>query len=433
MNICMFTNTYLPHVGGVANSVAAFSEDLRRIGHRVLVVAPEFEEETSRPQDEEETVVRLPAIQNFNGSDFSVRVPLPFLVADRMEAFEPDIIHSHHPYLLGDSALRTAKQRGIPLVFTHHTLYEQYTHYVTPDSEPLKRFAVHLSTEYANRCARVIAPSVSIARLIRERGVMSPVDVIPTGIDIGHFASGQGRRFRGAHGISRDVLVVGHVGRLAPEKNIPYLARAVAGFLKRRKDAVFLVIGSGSSETDIVDILTRGGFGDRLFMVGSQTGDDLRDGYCAMDIFAFSSQSETQGLVLTEAMAAGVPVIALDGPGVREVVRDRKNGRLLPADARPEDFAKALFDWARSGVGDHFDAIRASVAAFDRLECVSQLVDLYEAAVDANASDIPEDPGMGPFDSLLDRIRAEWDLVESKVSAAVRTLTEADGIEDGGG
>jgi len=220
MNICMFTNTYLPHVGGVARSVAFFTEDLRKRGHRVLVVSPTFpHDDALTGQEEEEDVLRVPAIQNFNGSDFSVRIPLPFLVDQKIDDFKPDVIHSHHPFLLGDTAVRAAYRRNLPLIFTHHTLYEKYTHYVSLDSEVMKRLAVHLTTEYANLCTRVVAPSRSIADLIAERGVIPPIAVIPTGVDIDYFRSGKGADFRRLHHIPLDAPVIGHLGRLAPEKN----------------------------------------------------------------------------------------------------------------------------------------------------------------------------------------------------------------------
>jgi glycosyltransferase involved in cell wall biosynthesis len=163
----MFTNTYLPHVGGVARSVSTFEEAFCRRGHEVRVVAPQFE----GAEDTSGRVLRTPAIQNFNGSDFSFRIPMPGLLADFVDAFRPDILHSHHPFLLGDSALRLAWSRKLPLVFTHHTMYEQYTHYVPIDSEAIKRFAIQMATEYCNLCTHVVAPSQSVARLLGERGV----------------------------------------------------------------------------------------------------------------------------------------------------------------------------------------------------------------------------------------------------------------------
>ncbi|MFZ7128414.1 MAG: glycosyltransferase [Desulfobacterales bacterium] len=425
MKICMFTNTYLPHVGGVANSVSTFASDLLDLGHQVLVVAPEFEGSNNH-DSEDRHVLRLPAIQNFNGSDFSVNLPLPFLISERMESFQPEVIHSHHPYLLGNAGLRTAKQRGIPIVFTHHTLYERYTHYVSENSEVLKRFALRLSTEYANLCTRVVAPSQSVADLITRRGVSRPIDVIPTGVDLPFFGDGQGRGFRKRYGIPADALVIGHVGRLAPEKNLAYLAEAATHILEKRKSACFLVIGSGPSENAIRDIFNKRGLEDRLFAVGKLSGEPLRDGYHAMDLFVFSSQSETQGMVLTEAMAAGLAVVALDGPGVREVVQDGFNGRLMPADTPPEAFAKAADAWLQTGTTDDAmtQRIRSSVEPFDRRICAARMATLYEEAVEQHRSTQPRSKETGPFDRLLERIKAEWDLIDGAISAAVDTVME---------
>ncbi|MDT8388873.1 MAG: glycosyltransferase, partial [Thiogranum sp.] len=162
---------------------------MQKTGHRVLIVAPTFPKAgmVDTPHDK---ILRVPAIQNFNGSDFSMRIPVPFYIDEKLDDFRADVIHSHHPYLLGDAAFRAARRRGLPLVFTHHTLYEEYTHYVTGDNENFRRFARNLSTLYANLCDQVVAPSKSIADLIRNRGVTSPVTVIPTGVDTEFFGSG---------------------------------------------------------------------------------------------------------------------------------------------------------------------------------------------------------------------------------------------------
>ncbi|HEY7775971.1 MAG TPA: glycosyltransferase, partial [Kineobactrum sp.] len=301
----MLTNTYLPHVGGVAKSVAAFSAEYVRRGHRVLVVAPRFEK-----QPENETgVIRIPAIQHFNGSDFSAVLPVSGLLNAELDAFEPDIIHSHHPYLLGMTAIRIARYRQLPLVFTHHTLYEQYTHYVPVDSPAFRRFVIELATRYTNLSDQVFAPSESIAELLRTRGTTAPITVIPTGIDLSRFANADGGRLRSRLGIAGDAFVVGHLGRLAPEKNLEFLATAVAGFLKKQPQAHFILAGEGPSATPVHDILSREGVSGQLHDIGIVKQPELADAYAAMDVFAFASRSETQGMVLTEAMAAGVPVV----------------------------------------------------------------------------------------------------------------------------
>ena len=161
MKICMMTNTYLPHVGGVARSVSTFAEEFQRQGHEVLVVAPQFDGKPLAAKAEA-IVERVPSLRNFNGSGFSVRLPLAAALSDRLEAFQADIIHAHHPFLLGDTALRIAMNKNLPIVFTHHTRYEDYTHYL-PFSETLREVAVQIPTHFANLCDGVIAPSESIA------------------------------------------------------------------------------------------------------------------------------------------------------------------------------------------------------------------------------------------------------------------------------
>lgn len=343
MNIVMFTNTFTPHVGGVARSVSGLADGLRRRGHRVLVVAPKFPEAPAKEMD----VIRVPAVQRFGGSDFSMPLPLGRRLSDDLDAFGPDIVHSHHPFLLGDTALRAAAARDVPTVFTYHTRYELYDHYVAPDSDRLRRLVLSLSLGYCDLCSAVIAPSQSIADHLRKHGVEAPIHVIPSGIDVARFAAGDRARARRALGLSEEAFVVGHVGRLAPEKNLDYLARALAGFLKAETGAVALVTGDGASRSGMASTFEAAGLSGRIRFTGVLVGEALIDAYAAMDVFAFSSHSETQGLVLAEAMAAEVPVVALDAPGVREVVRDGVNGRLLTADASSEAFASALGELAR--------------------------------------------------------------------------------------
>lgn len=419
MKILMMTNTFTPHVGGVAHSVEAFVSEYRRRGHAVMVVAPEFE---NMPEDETD-VVRIPAIQHFNGSDFSVVLPLAGSVSSAIEEFGPDVVHSHHPFLIGATALRVARQYEIPLVFTHHTMYEQYTHYVPGDSEALKRFVVNLSTSYANLCNQVFAPSETVAAILRERGVASPILVVPTGVDLERFARGSGAGFRAVLGLPADDLVLGHVGRLAPEKNLGVLAEAVAAFLARRGSGCFLCVGKGPDDRMIREVFTRHGVADRLRMPGVLEGDLLVSAYRAMDLFVFTSRSETQGMVLTEAMAAGVPVVALDAPGVREVVEDAVNGRLLHGDDVAE-LGGALAWFAelapegraalKTGAARTAQAFSLTAAADRALACYAQL--LANNYVDRQEE-------YTAWSGLLRRIRTEWDLL--------RTMAEAAGAASG--
>lgn len=417
----MFTNTYLPHVGGVARSVSTYEQELRRRGHDVRIVAPQFE----GALDSTEYVLRTPAVQNFNGSDFSYTIPQPGLIADFLNRIEPMIIHSHHPFLLGDAALRAAWTRRAPLIFTHHTLYEQYTRYVPLDSEAWQRIAIQMATEYANLCTHVIAPSQSIAELLTKRGVTRPISVIPTGIDLARFGSGDGQRFRRRFGISPDALFIGHVGRLAGEKNLDYLARAVGKFLAQNGAAVLAVVGTGDQQDAIRQTVATAAEADRIVMTGNLSGQDLVEAYAAMDLFVFSSQSETQGLVLAEAMAARTPVLALDGPGVRDVVSEA-NGLLLSADASEEAFAAALAELTRdrAALRKLGESARLAVAEYGLEACADRLLALYEQLNEERASDTEADPG--PWDRLLRRLEIEWNLFVEKTSALSAAVVETE-------
>ena len=418
MNIAIFTNTFTPHVGGVARSVEAFVAEYRQLGHKVLVVAPEFAD----MPEEETDVVRIAAIQNFNASDFSVALPIHDQLSEILDAFAPDIIHSQHPFLLGMTALRTARYRKLPLVFTHHTLYEQYTHYIPGDSATMQRFAVELATRYANLCDQIIAPSQSIAEMLQQRGVITPVTVIPTGVCTGRFAEGNGDAVRQQLEIPADAVVIGHLGRLAPEKNLEFLAHAVANVAVECAPVHFLVVGAGPSEAAIRQAFAQAGVSNKLHMTGILQQQQLTDALHAMNIFAFASGSETQGIVLAEAMAAGLPVVALDAPGVREVVKDGENGLLL-YEKNTAAFSTALRQLTEMPVqqlAELQQGARATAEAFSMacsadkaLQCFSTLLGSKPTAVSTERD----------WEDALAWVKAEWDILRSVAVAGTTAVS----------
>lgn len=429
MKICMMTNTYLPHVGGVARSVSTFAEELIRQGHEVLVVAPSFDGRPL-PHASEAIVVRIPSLRNFNGSDFSVRLPLAAALSERLELFQAEIMHAHHPFLLGDTALRIAMNKNVPIVFTHHTRYEDYTHYMPFESDALRELAIQLPTHYANLCDGVIAPSESIARLLQRRGVVTPIRVIPTGIDVAAFGSADGKRFRERHGIPDDAPVIGHVGRFAREKNLAYLAEAVALGLERVPAARFLAVGDGPAREQLVEVFGRHKVADRVILPGKRTGRVLREAYRAMDLFAFASLSETQGMVVAEAMAAGRPVVALNAPGVQEVVRDGENGFLLPEAAPAEDFAAALARIAadqklreRLGAG-----AQETARQFSRETCAARMLDFYDETRRATRARRLL-LHLHPWTAMVQRLGLEWDLLATRTQTVAAAMLGEENVE----
>ncbi len=420
MNILMMTNTYKPIVGGLEKSVEIFSNKFRKKGHRVIIVAPEFECSV-----EEEDLIRIPAIQHFNGSDFSVQLPVPGVLNDRLGDFRADIVHSHHPYLVGDTALRLAYKYNAPLVFTHHTLYEQNTHYVG-EGEALKRFVIELSVGYANLADQIFAPSESVAKILKERNIQTPITVVPTGIDVDYFEQGNGLSARHDFNIPRDAYVVGYAGRLALEKNLEFLSQAVAIFLKRQPNAHFLVVGEGPSEEIIRTVFKKEDALSNLHLTGRLEGKKLVDAYHAMDVFAFASQSETQGLVLAEAMAAGVPVVAQDASGVREVVEDKINGRIIFSEGLG-DFTLAL-DWIANQNETKLKKIREACLETAKNFTVEKSVNLaletYACVRSENFKRRNNDEE-SPWLQTVNVMKAQWELTKNLAKAAGAVITEA--------
>ncbi|MEX0708300.1 MAG: glycosyltransferase, partial [Woeseia sp.] len=419
MRIGMFTNTYLPHVGGVARSVSALAADLRSLGHDVTVIAPTYEEanEVFKINDH---VIRVPAIQNFNGSDFSASVPAPVALNNILDELNFELVHSHHPFLLGDTAVRVARRYDVPLLFTHHTRYEMYTHYVSSESTRMQEFAANLATEYANLGDGVIAPSESIAELVRSRGVTVPVEVVPTGVDVAKFSTHDRDAIPRELGWPDGCPVIGHVGRLAEEKNLGFVAECAVHVLRRLPDSHFIVAGKGPGQEEMEETFERAGVSDRIFFLGNCDGQRLIDVFAAMDCFLFASETETQGMVLTEAMAAGTPVVALDAPGAREVVND-SNGRLLDARTDSEAFADAVIAVLER---DDLDAgVEATAQEYARGRTAERMAGIYERRIAGHMKEYAE---RQRFDALLASMKAEWELLGGKTSAAYDALTGPD-------
>jgi 1,2-diacylglycerol 3-alpha-glucosyltransferase len=213
------------------------------------------------------------------------------------------------------------------------------------------------------------------------------------------------------------------VGRLAPEKNLSYLAEAVALFMKREPNARFLVVGGGPSEDDLKKVFERHGISERLILAGKQMGRALADAYNAMDVFAFASFSETQGMVLAEAMAAGLPVVALNASGVREVMRDRVNGFMLEKSASARRFADQLTKLKKepARLKAYSAEARNTAELFSRERCADLAIDYYEEIRRLTRRErlMIE---RSPWGTLLERIGVEWKLLAEKTQAVVQAV-----------
>jgi 1,2-diacylglycerol 3-alpha-glucosyltransferase len=420
MRILMMTNIYVPYVGGVERSIESFAERFRRQGHSVLIIAPK----TDQPVNEDPTnVFRVSAIKNFNDTNFPVTIPLPGALVSRLEEFQPEIVHSHFPFIIGSAAVRVAASYEIPLVFTYHTMYERYIHYIHSDSEHVRTFVKSLAAGYANLCDLVIAPSRAVEKLLRHRGVAVPIEVIPTGVDAQTFATGDGGGTRRKYHIRPECFVAGYVSRLTSEKNLVFLQDAMARLLKKHKDTRFLIVGDGLRRQAMEDFFFENDLSEQVVFTGMLDGQALVDAYHAMDVFVFTSKSETQGMVLAEAMAAGLPVVALEASGVTDILQDGENGYMV----RQEDAAlfadrlDACYNCEKKMWESMKQKALQTSAHFSIDACAGRVLENYQRMIQHNGYFREKDETL--LQTAMDLIKAEWDIFRNYMNAAGEMLS----------
>lgn len=337
MIVAMFTNNYLPHVSGVATSITRLERNLTRRGHTVHIFAPQFPGYTdTRPNVHRVQSLFIP----------SLLLPMPFPrtpgLAAAVDHVRPDIFHAHHPFLLGREALRLARNHGRPIVFTYHAMYEEYVHYVPfLPKAPLRAAVRRRALAFAMRVDAVIAPSESVAEILRERGVTTPIRVIPTGVNPAFFSRDASVRAqtRATWGVASDERAVVSFARLSDEKNFSLLLDAFAR-LRGRVRARLIIGGDGPAKKKLEALAETLEVRDVVQFVGHVPHEHVPSFLAGGDLFAYPSQSETQGLVTLEALAAGLPAVVVDAPGNRDLIQDGVNGVITAP--TPSAMASAL-------------------------------------------------------------------------------------------
>ena len=382
MRIGLFTNNYLPFCGGVTISVETLRRGLEGRGHEVWIFAPRF----PGAREDDSSVVRFPSIPAATYPEFALAVPWSSRIGRQVRGLGLDVFHAHHPFLLGPAARRLARRVDRPLVFTYHTRYEKYAHYV-PLTRPLvEAAALRLSTRFATRADAVIAPSALIRDQLRARGVTAPIAVVPTGVDLGRFRPCEPVAARRALGLAAGPLVL-YVGRLDREKSVDRVLLAfdrVAGTLG---GARLWVVGQGKEAEPLRRLAAGLGAGDRVHFAGVRAHESLAAWYQAADLFLFASETETQGLVLAEAAACALPAVAVSAPGCDEVVRDGETGILTKGD--PAALAEAAIGLLLDGDRRRAMGARArqiAEQAFDVTLQITRTLDVYAEARAARRS-----------------------------------------------
>lgn len=328
--VAHFTNNYLPFIGGVPISIDRLRQGLSALGDEVLVVAPSYQDQA----EDEPGVLRVSSLRPM-GENREFRLANIFSLRLWREVFRyrPDVIHVHHPFWLGHVGRFIARRLQIPVVFTYHTRLEHYAHHVRLPGPLFRNLISHaLVRHFANRCDAVIVPTASTEEYLRLIGVKRPLTVQPTGIEVSRFGSKDEdtlRLLRQSLGLENRRILVS-VSRLSKEKNIEFMLDALAPALRRHRDWCLMLVGDGPSRDTLRARAEQLDISEQLVMPGSVAPADLPHYYHLADLFVFASRSETQGMVILEAMAAGLPVVVVRSSGIDDAVRDGDNGYKTP-------------------------------------------------------------------------------------------------------
>ena len=347
MRILKISDVFFPRVNGVSTSIETFRRDLVSLGHEVVLVAPAYPPAPGAPSGPANASVhRVPAravprdpedrIMSFGG----LRRTLAALAQSRF-----DVVHIHTPFLAHYAGLGFARRTDTPVVATYHTLFEEYLHHYVPllPRAITGGMARRFSRSQCNQLDAVIAPSAAMQTALRTYGIKSRIDILPTGLPAERFQAGDGTAFRRRHGFDLAQPLLLFVGRAAHEKNIGFLIDMMLALRELRPDALLLIAGEGPAEDTLRAQVARLGLNASVRFLGYfDRGGELQDCYSAADVFVFASLTETQGLVLLEAMAQGVPVVAIPRMGTIDILGPGLGCRHAPHDVN--GFAQVVRD-----------------------------------------------------------------------------------------
>lgn len=372
MRIAMFTNNYKPYTGGVPVSIERLSMGLRRQGHEVYIFAPSYGDKSVDNDTEDGYVIRYASYKKRLDGGFVIPKSSDPLIKKELKRINPDIIHTHHPMLIGSRAVELGARYSIPVVYTYHTRYEDYLHYISLyrkieelgekgsgiagkaaekiDILSKRKLLTAYMRGFIKKCDLVFSPSLLTERIVDELKTGVPQVRLATGIEDRFYCGEKNIELRSKLAGGKS-LVLCTVTRLSKEKNIEFILKSLRVFKERfGDDFKYVLIGDGPARNELETMAHNLGIADNVHFAGNINNSEVHKYYSACDIFLFASKSETQGIVLLEAMASSMPVVAVNAGGVEDVVRNGKNGFMTPENER--DFANKLYITAANNMMD---------------------------------------------------------------------------------
>ncbi|MEE9164441.1 MAG: glycosyltransferase [Thermoplasmata archaeon] len=376
MKIAVFTDTYLPTIDGVVNSIRNTKLGLEKAGHQVLVVAPLGGSNATPPPDTVYSRAReLRRLPGYHISFLPTRWELKVL-----EEYDPDLVHAHGFAFMGLKGMWASRELFRPMVLTFHTMIMDAIPYYTPFKRRSRILTGLLSRylrQFLHRSGAVVTPTQAVLDELR---VLAPemrrTAVIPNGVDLERFRVDlDGTEVRERHDLGDAELLL-HVGRVAPEKDIAFLLQAFPGLQRRRPGIKLLFAGTGPELEGCKRFVKHHGLTEDVLFAGFVSDEDLPAYYAAADVMTIASQFETQGMVALEAMACGKPVVAVNYRAFPEYIEDGRNGFLFPPGDVPGFHMSVLAALDR---GDEVrEQARETAERFSWEQCTEKLVALYE-------------------------------------------------------
>ena len=328
MNILLISDVYFPRVNGVSTSIKTFTQQMQQMGHTVHLIAPDYGIATA----DEGWISRVPARNiYFDPEDKLMKMGEVLALAPKLQTMQFDIVHIHTPFIAHYAGLKLAKLLNIPKVETYHTFFEDYLHHYLPVIPQFlaRGLARMISKSQCNQLDALVSPSQPMLDVLRDYGVHTPSEVVATGLQAHSFAEADGHAFREKYGISSNRPMLLFVGRVAHEKNIGFLLEVVRMLADVVPDVLLLITGEGPAEATLKKQVHQLGIQKHVQFLGYlDRNTELNACYRSADVFVFASKSETQGLVLLEAMAQATPVVAIAELGTASVLVEGQGARI---------------------------------------------------------------------------------------------------------
>lgn len=336
MNIGLFTDCYYPQINGVVTSTLILKEELEKRGHNVTIITvrvPGF-------KDEQPGILRVPSIPFRKWKEFRIGLVYPYSVIKKIRDLKLDIIHTQTEFSICLMARLLAKRFHIPVVHTYHTMYEDYTHYITKrriNKKIVSKLSRVGSKLYLNECASIIAPSEKTRNALRVYGVRNHIEVIPTGIKLDFFKKGSYSKNelqtkRSQLGIKENEKVILYVGRIAEEKSIDVIIKQMPVIVSQNLNTKLMIVGDGPERINLENLSRHLRIAPHILFIGKVPWKEIGLYYQMADLFVSASKTETQGLTLLEAMAAGVPIVAKRDDNIKDLILNGFNGIVFDYD-----------------------------------------------------------------------------------------------------